>query len=115
MRWAGEGAAAAVVASPGRDSCVQHEPVSVPSSVRGFPPPLQMVAEFQVGHAKELMMRGVPLADVADRCGFSNQSHFTARFKQLTGETPARWRRLQAQKRRRPLGGMTGVTHATSR
>jgi AraC family transcriptional regulator len=35
-----------------------------------------------------------PLSDVAAECGFAHQSHFTSRFKQATGLTPTRWRRM---------------------
>jgi AraC family transcriptional regulator len=32
--------------------------------------------------------------DIASSCGFAHQSHFTSRFKQATGLTPTRWRKL---------------------
>jgi AraC-like DNA-binding protein len=64
--------------------------------------PLRMVAALQVEHAKELMRQGVPLPDVAARCGFAHHAHFSFRFKQLTGVTPARW--LWAQEPGPPLG-----------
>ena len=35
-----------------------------------------------------------PLAKIAKDAGFAHQSHFTSRFKQATGLTPTRWRRL---------------------
>jgi AraC family transcriptional regulator len=33
----------------------------------------------------------LPLAQIAEACGFAGQSHFTKVFKQLTGDTPKRW------------------------
>jgi AraC family transcriptional regulator len=33
------------------------------------------------------------VADIADRLGFADQAHLTRAFRQLTGETPASWRR----------------------
>jgi AraC family transcriptional regulator len=33
------------------------------------------------------------LADIALRCGFCDQAHFSRRFKDSTGFTPAAWRR----------------------
>ena len=37
----------------------------------------------------------LPLADIALRCGFADQSHFTRVFKQATGHGPGAWRRLR--------------------
>src|SRR5689334_2200144 len=53
--------------------------------------PGQMSTRLRVEYAKELMRRGVPLVEVARRCGFSNQSHLSARFKARTGMQPTRW------------------------
>ncbi|MGR3486520.1 helix-turn-helix transcriptional regulator [Pseudooceanicola nanhaiensis] len=36
---------------------------------------------------------GLSVADVADRLGFADQAHLTKTFRQVTGETPAAWRR----------------------
>jgi AraC family transcriptional regulator len=58
--------------------------------------PLQMVARLQIDLAKRLLRRGVPLREVARRCGFSHQSHMTVRFRQATGTTPTRWLRDSA-------------------
>ncbi|WP_269502243.1 helix-turn-helix transcriptional regulator [Burkholderia sp. IMCC1007] len=33
----------------------------------------------------------LPLAQIADACGFASQSHLSRVFKQITGETPGRW------------------------
>jgi AraC family transcriptional regulator len=49
-------------------------------------------AEAQVELAKRLIRDGLTLIDIADQCGFAHQSHFTARFKQLTGQTPTQYR-----------------------
>lgn len=38
-----------------------------------------------------------PIAEIASAVGFSSQSHFTAAFRQKTGTTPARWRRINSQ------------------
>ena len=35
----------------------------------------------------------MPLADLALELGFADQSHFTATFRRLTGDTPAAFRR----------------------
>jgi AraC family transcriptional regulator len=46
--------------------------------------------------AKHLLAeRALPLAEIALRCGFADQSHFTRTFARLTGVTPGTWQRLQ--------------------
>jgi AraC-like DNA-binding protein len=51
----------------------------------------------QIHYAKKLLIeRKTNLADIAAKCGFAHQSHFTSRFKQATGLTPTRWRRRTA-------------------
>jgi AraC family transcriptional regulator len=47
----------------------------------------------RVDRAKDLMRSTeAPLAEIALKCGFSEQSHFTRVFSQTTGTTPAQWR-----------------------
>jgi transcriptional regulator GlxA family with amidase domain len=49
--------------------------------------------------AAQLMLASrEPLSEIALKCGFHDQAHLSKQFRQLTGETPAAWRRL----RRRP-------------
>jgi len=45
---------------------------------------------------RALAARRKELSEVATDCGFAHQSHFTSRFKQATGLTPTRWRRMAA-------------------
>ena len=64
--------------------------------------PKHYLLECQISQAKqELLARKKELSQVATDCGFAHQSHFTSRFKQATGLTPTRWRRLAS-------GGATG-------
>ncbi|WP_119307527.1 helix-turn-helix transcriptional regulator [Cohaesibacter haloalkalitolerans] len=51
------------------------------------------IAHRRVEQAKGLIRAGEPLAQVADACGFSSQSHFTRSFKTGTGATPAAYRK----------------------
>jgi AraC-like DNA-binding protein len=37
----------------------------------------------------------VTVAGVAAQLGFTDQAHLTKAFRQIVGETPAAWRRLQ--------------------
>ena len=51
----------------------------------------------RIERAKTLIGEGeLPLADVADECGFSSQAHFTRRFKQFVGTTPGEYRKISA-------------------
>ena len=57
--------------------------------------PKHYMLECQIHQTKIDMMGGQKeLVDIARTCGFAHQSHFTSRFKQATGLTPTRWRRL---------------------
>jgi AraC-like DNA-binding protein len=38
-----------------------------------------------------MLIDGAPAADVAVRCGFVDQSHFTRHFKRIAGVTPAQY------------------------
>lgn len=56
--------------------------------------PQDHVLRRRIQHAKALIAVGRdPLADIAQACGFSGQSHFTARFRGLTGITPGQYQR----------------------
>jgi len=62
--------------------------------------PKQYMLACQVHQAKtELLAGDKGLATIAKDCGFAHQSHFTSRFKQATGLTPTRWRRMAQQRR----------------
>jgi AraC-like DNA-binding protein len=57
--------------------------------------PKQFLLDCQIHQAKaDLLARDKELVDIAKECGFAHQSHFTSRFKQATGLTPTRWRRM---------------------
>jgi AraC family transcriptional regulator len=44
--------------------------------------------------AARLMLEStVPLSDIAQRCGFSDQAHLCKHFRRSMGESPAAWRR----------------------
>ena len=49
----------------------------------------------RIERGKALIAKGeLPLAEVAEECGFSSQAHFTRRFKQFVGNTPGDYRRI---------------------
>lgn len=62
--------------------------------------PKHLLLDCQIASAKQaLLSEDQELADIASNCGFAHQSHFTSRFKQATGLTPTRWRRLMVERR----------------
>jgi AraC-like DNA-binding protein len=60
-----------------------------------------------------LAEHGMPLADVAARCGFADHGHLTRTMRRYTGDTPARLRRLirggEADEGRPPADRPTGA------
>lgn len=61
--------------------------------------PKQFLLDCQILEAKHELVAGQKeLAQIAKDCGFAHQSHFTSRFKQTTGLTPTRWRRMMADR-----------------
>jgi AraC family transcriptional regulator len=58
--------------------------------------PKAIVFRLQIDEAKRLLSRTkTELAEIAVKCGFAHQSHFTGRFRQAVGVTPARYRSEQ--------------------
>lgn len=50
--------------------------------------PHQYVIHCRINRAKQLLLQGVSVAEVALNLGFSHQSHFSRHFKRLVGVTP---------------------------
>jgi AraC family transcriptional regulator len=58
-------------------------------------PPYKWLTKTRVERAKELLKDPrCELADIAQLCGFVDQSHFTRVFSRSEGYSPGRWRRL---------------------
>ena len=61
--------------------------------------PMRYVERSRIDHARQLLGQGqLPLAEVALSVGFADQSHFTRRFRQHTGHTPAAYARERGQR-----------------
>lgn len=59
-------------------------------------PPYRWLIERRVDRARDLMKNSrLPLADIAIRCGFADQSALNRSFKRIHGVTPGTWRRGQ--------------------
>jgi AraC-like DNA-binding protein len=54
-------------------------------------PPHAYQTQVRVNRAKQLLLRGWPLAEVALATGFADQSHLTRHFRRLVGVTPGRY------------------------
>ena len=60
-------------------------------------PPHRYLLDCRVNAAREHLAAGaLPLAEIALRCGFGNQAHFTGIFKLRTGLAPGEYRRRLA-------------------
>jgi AraC family transcriptional regulator len=58
-------------------------------------PPYRWLTQQRVERAKELLQDPrLGLAEIAQLCGFVDQSHFTRVFSRSEGYSPGRWRRL---------------------
>src|SRR5579862_2468197 len=58
--------------------------------------PCRWLLERRIDRSKELLVTGhLPIADIAIRSGFSDQTAFTRAFGRVVGDSPGRWRRLQ--------------------
>lgn len=51
--------------------------------------PYAYLTQIRIAKSRQLLKKGEPVAQVALDVGFADQAHFTKRFKQLTGTTPA--------------------------
>jgi AraC family transcriptional regulator len=57
-------------------------------------PPYRWLTERRVDRARDLMTNSrLPLADIAARCGFADQSALNRSFQRIHGVTPGIWRR----------------------
>src|SRR5580698_9271158 len=66
-------------------------------------PPHKWLTERRVDRARDLMTNSrLPLADIATRCGFADQSALNHFFKRMHGVTPGIWRREMAHNRSGP-------------
>lgn len=54
-------------------------------------PPHAYQKQLRIDHARRLLRRKVPIAQVAAQIGFADQSHLTRQFKQLLGVTPGQF------------------------
>jgi AraC family transcriptional regulator len=61
----------------------------------GRPPHRWLIAQ-RVERAKDMLLKSdTSLAEIADACGFSDQSHFSKVFAAAVGTSPGEWRRLR--------------------
>ena len=56
--------------------------------------PYQWLVRRRIELAKELIIRGVHLPEVALACGFADQSHMIRTFRRIVGTTPGAWLKL---------------------
>ena len=58
--------------------------------------PAAFVLHCRIAAAKALLKAGeLALSDIASRCGFTSQSYFNYKFKEVAGETPLQYRKTR--------------------
>jgi AraC family transcriptional regulator len=61
-------------------------------------PPHQWLLDQRVNLARQLLGHSeLSISEIAVRCGFADQSHFTRVFSAKVGLTPGRWRRIRTR------------------
>lgn len=61
--------------------------------------PAQYILDCRIAAAKTRLLTGdYSLSELAADCGFSSQSYFCYKFKQITGQTPGQYRKEQLRK-----------------
>ncbi len=72
--------------------------VSIRRFIEGFKvvtgqTPQQWLLRYRTARAKQYLgERSMTLAEIATRCGFADEDHFTKIFRRVVGATPAAWR-----------------------
>lgn len=57
------------------------------------PTPTEQLYAKRLETAADLLLHtGFTIAQIAEQCGFSNQFHFSRKFKQFSGRSPSSWR-----------------------
>jgi AraC family transcriptional regulator len=77
--------------------------LSVSHFVRAFKqtvgePPYRWLLQQRIEAAKELLLHsGLPMVEIALKCGFADQACFIRAFRKLLNTTPGEWRRIRMQ------------------
>jgi AraC-like DNA-binding protein len=62
--------------------------------ILGKPTPMSQLYAVRLEAATDLLRQtGLSIADIAEKCGFENIFHFSRRFKEAFGQSPAIWRK----------------------
>jgi AraC-like DNA-binding protein len=69
----------------------------------GLPPHAYQLC-LRIARARSMLNAGAPPADVAARCGFVDQSHFTRHFKRHLGVTPMQYANASRAAKGKPSG-----------
>jgi AraC family transcriptional regulator len=76
--------------------------LSVSHFVRAFKqtvgePPYRWLLQQRIALAKELLLSGLPMVEIALKCGFADQACFIRAFRKVLDTTPGDWRRVRMQ------------------
>lgn len=59
----------------------------------------QYISGIRLTHAKEMILQGAKLEDIAGSCGFGSQRTFLRSFKQYEGVTPSQFKELEEKRK----------------
>lgn len=51
------------------------------------------ISRHRIEHAKEMLLSGKPVGDVASKIGFNSPAYFATFFRHATGQSPSQWRK----------------------
>jgi AraC family transcriptional regulator len=100
MRRATEFLEASLLSGTSLDAVAAECGLSVSHFARAFRksfgrPPYRWLIERRIDMAKTYLLHSnLPLADIALRCGFADQSALSKSFQRLVKQSPGKWRRL---------------------
>jgi AraC-like DNA-binding protein len=64
--------------------------IRVFSQIAGIPPHIYQ-QQVRIRHAKSMLVQGISIVEIANKTGFTDQSHFSNVFKKLVGVTPGEY------------------------
>jgi AraC-like DNA-binding protein len=61
--------------------------------------PITRLNELRIDYAKGLLLKGKVLKNIAAEAGFYDQYYFSKMFKQITGTSPGKYKKMLLEKR----------------
>lgn len=72
------------------NNCTTYHLIRLFRQIKGLSPHAYLI-QLRLEHARKLLLSGQSIVDAASESGFSDQSHFSRRFKERYGLTPGKY------------------------